>query len=492
MSTFIILLLLYACQPQVTVKDGDTAAPLPDALGITAAPVFDPVAGAPLDIQVSGLDDAQILVLDGAGQEVATVTGSWDGRDDAGSLVSSGEYLLQVSRDAPGPPVTAEQAVRVVRCGVITAWAEGDGGVSAQRVPLYAYRQQALQDEGAPFVSLSGLEDDSGVPTEFPAPSDELAIWEHDANQPVAFTWDSRPILTLQLGDETVLGSAGLVGADVHLAVSGWSVLSGDLLDPATPVVLQADEPLSDTLGVWDEYLDLVFTVVGEDGTSWEIVHQELPVRWYTTLRAPSFHESGALYTAWHALVGPALQALDGVAPEKNAVVDALVEWLFYDSGLRYDTNWGASAYTQYVRNDWSQAHFMASDFVERRFGSTINCSDCASILLTYANMLGAELNYTIVLQNFDLNYILAIGESEFTHCPFGAWGCSFSYHVVNTDDGGGSVWDLTLALDGDGDPSHSPCDTLLVQTLDGDEYLDRLVMSGRADFQYEAQGTIQ
>jgi hypothetical protein len=62
----------------------------------------------------------------------------------------------------------------------------------------------------------------------------------------------------------------------------------------------------------------------------------------------------------------------------------------------------------------------------------------------------------------------------------------------VTTDDGGLTIWDATLALDGDLDPRSAPSTELLVQTIDGEEYLERLVRNGFADYYYESRGTIQ
>ena len=95
-------------------------------------------------------------------------------------------------------------------------------------------------------------------------------------------------------------------------------------------------------------------------------------------------------------------------------------------------------------------------------------------------------------MSNFGLNEILAIGQPEFTSCPFGSNGCGFSYHAVATDDGGETIWDATLALDGDTDPGATPSEVLMVEAIEGQEYLERLVRYGNAGYYYESQGTLQ
>jgi hypothetical protein len=173
--------------------------------------------------------------------------------------------------------------------------------------------------------------------------------------------------------------------------------------------------------------------------------------------------------------------------------VDALVDFVFSDLGLVYDTSSGASAYSVYQGWDLSEPHFLLSDFLVRRFGDVINCSDAANILGAYSNMVGARLDHLILDPGFDLNYIQAIGHTEFTSCPFGApWGCSFSYHAVTTVPGSADVWDATLALDGDADPGELPATPQLVQHVTGADYLFRLVRQGNPQYNNQAQETLQ
>ena len=165
---------------------------------------------------------------------------------------------------------------------------------------------------------------------------------------------------------------------------------------------------------------------------------------------------------------------------------------MFTDLGLTYDTNTGASAYSEYDNWSLSNPHFLLSDFLVRRFGSTINCSDAGNILSAYANMAGAPLDHLILLPGFDLNYIRAIGTADHTSCPFGPSSCGFSYHAVTTTPGSDAIWDATLVLDADADPGALPASDLPVQALSTDEYLDRLVRSGNPAYVNQARGTLE
>jgi hypothetical protein len=497
-----LLILLLACDPKPTVSPDDTGSPGDSTpgesepvldLSLSAAPVFDPILGGPVAVEASaaGSDSMELVVLDADGGLVATITDAWDGRDATGAWAPAGRYTVQLTATLGEQQEEASAELRVVRCGALAAWAEGDGGTSATHVPLYWHMSRTVQGPAEAFTQATSLEDELDNPVSLPSPGDELELFPEGEALPVAFTWDSQPILTLELGDSTVLGSSGLPGAGVSLEIPGWTAISGaDSLDPSVPVVFQAAEPLGAGPGVLEETLELRF--VRDDGSQrWEIGSQQLPVRWYLLLDEPTFQRPEDVYNAWVAAIDPALRAIDGVAPSDEAVIDALVSWIYDDLGLSYDTRYGASYFTAYVGN-WTPATFDMTGFLRPGAGRTVNCSDCASILSAWANMLGAELVYSIVLQNFDLNYILAIGGDAFTHCPFGSWGCSFSYHAVNTNDGGATIWDATLALDGDENPSAPPSEVLMVQHIDADEYLDRLVMQGRASINYEGETLLQ
>ena len=45
---------------------------------------------------------------------------------------------------------------------------------------------------------------------------------------------------------------------------------------------------------------------------------------------------------------------------------------------------------------------------------------------------------------------------------------------VVSPDDGG-TIWDSSVALDGDDDPYEEPIDEIMPVAMDGDEYMWRL-----------------
>jgi hypothetical protein len=164
---------------------------------------------------------------------------------------------------------------------------------------------------------------------------------------------------------------------------------------------------------------------------------------------------------------------IDGAASKVTSKV--------YDLGstiLEYDCPGGGS--THYAFPD-----FNCTAFLERLGGGAgagryVNCSDCATIVSTFANILGCDLWQSRMGFGFDLNPILGIGSSTWqTACSWPG----FSYHEVawkGTCTSSEQVFDACLQVDGDADPTSAPHTPLLPANLrfgntgDG-QYRDRL-----------------
>lgn len=488
-----LLPLTLGCQPKGIPLGDDTGpvvTPTTPTIAVSGG-ALDPLLGAELVVTVAAANGTavRLAVLDAAGTVVRTLadgadlvaTAGWDGRDDAGALAPVGTYTLEAELlDADGAVLTTASAdAWIVRVGVLS------GTLGGARIPLIWHIGDGPghyweEDAAGTTFEISAI-DDGATATTLPGTWDDLdsAPASHvDTSLPAAFPFDAVPTLTLL--------AAGEYGdAPVELQVAGWgepqAVNSGD-----SPVYTR-DTPVAAGPSVVEETLTLTWSVAGST-----VGVQTVPVRIYATLGEPGFEEVGAPYEPWVAAIDPALRAITGVEGTDEAVTSALTEWIYRDLGLSYDTQYGASAYTQYSGRGYNDAQFDFTSFLARRNGSTVNCSDCASILEAYADMVGADLSYTIILQNFDLNYIKAIGGADYTHCPFGAGGCGFSYHAVTTPDETATIYDATLALDGDDDPGASPFTELLVQQIAGDEYLERLVMDGQSSYNYTQKETLR
>jgi hypothetical protein len=146
---------------------------------------------------------------------------------------------------------------------------------------------------------------------------------------------------------------------------------------------------------------------------------------------------------------------------------------------VEYDCPNGGSSW-------YSGGSFSCTAFLDRLaggpgLGKYVNCSDCATIVSTFANAVGCDLWQSRMGYYFDLNELLAIGSNVWqTACGWGG----FSYHEVAWKDGctaNDPVWDACLQVDGDGDPTTAPHTPLLPANLrfgtpGSMDYLDRLV----------------
>jgi hypothetical protein len=201
------------------------------------------------------------------------------------------------------------------------------------------------------------------------------------------------------------------------------------------------------------------------------------PLRLYGIVAQPVFDYTAVPHRAWIDVVDRVAQWVAGTESQTDPVANRIVEGIFNEMGLRYDNERGASHYTDYPGGSWSGASFELSRFAERADGSIINCSDAASILSSYANMVGIDLRYHILTHvtdaGFALNWINGIGRG-FAASPFTSGRASFRYHAV-TGPIDTRIFDATLALDGDGDPSSAPNTLLMVEGLSQMDYLNGL-----------------
>lgn len=470
----------------------DTAPPALTA-SVDATPAFDPLRGGRVSVSVDFPDGAtaRIAVLDDSGAEVALLVEAlpdsdaftWDGQLDSGDPAPVGLYHVVAEVSRGDEVVTVDQEVSSVRLGALS------GTLGGERVSLVWHRAAgpggawAAPTDGQTF-SIAALEED-GYAVDLPEPLSDLEVPPAEdavgVSWPAGYPHDAVPMLAVTLG-----GDLGAYPGDLSVTLDGWSLTDG-VVAPGEELLFTRDSALSDGLGVVESSDALQFWA-GESlvGT------QTVPLRMYALLGPSTFDATGDQYGAWLAAVDPALRSIEGTEPTDEAVLGALVAYIFEDLGLQYDTRYGASAYVSYRQGSWSRAHFNFSSFLARTNGSTINCTDAAAILGAYANMVGADLSYLILDPRFDLNYILAIGGSEYTSCPFGPGGCGFSYHAVTSPDGGGTIYDATLAIDGDGDPGNLPATVRLVDGISGDDYKAAIVRRSNPGYHSESKGTIQ
>lgn len=159
-------------------------------------------------------------------------------------------------------------------------------------------------------------------------------------------------------------------------------------------------------------------------------------------------------------------------------------------SPIEYDCPGGGSTH-------YAQGSFNCTAFLERLRGGIgngqyVNCTDCATFVSTFANILGCDLWQSRMGWGFALNPLLGIGSNVWQPaCLNQGWLGSFSYHEVawkGACTSNDEVCDGCLQVDGDADPTSAPHTPLLPTNMrfgnPGDGvYRDRLATpAGRAN----------
>jgi hypothetical protein len=404
-------------------------------------------------------------------------TATWDGTDDTGALMAPGAYLIQLSAqgDATG---SGSQPINVVRLGARSVGFTGNGRVSmtyhASNGSARSYF--AVDSAGDAWnlpasVSPGALDDASGNALVGPAPWLNVAAPPTDSNGvvlaqgrsfPVCYVGGSTPSLTLTLGDSAVVGgqqaaaSYPIQGTPIRVNVGGAP--SGEIV-PGAQVTVSLGAALPSGLGKTTLNVQVGFEYF--DGASWNAIAggQTLQVTVYTVLDTNKLSSSGGVATDAQEL--PFVAAVDEVAgwasgaqvADNGSALTLITRNVNGSLGLHYDTTSGASAYTD--GGALEAPDFAFSDFLTGfARGQTVNCSDCADIVTTFARSIGVDMKVTILGSDFHLNFIRGIGIKTWTRDVFGPGGDSFSYHAVCTTNDGKTIWDACLDVD-DGPKPH-------------------------------------
>lgn len=226
--------------------------------------------------------------------------------------------------------------------------------------------------------------------------------------------------------------------------------------------------PVFGRVGIWDVEWNWQYRVRRTE--KWQDLYttrhrfyivQGLPTAPWNQLRP---HSSNTRLP-WTDVLNYSCRWAEGAATVKSAA--ALVTKRVNGLGsnvVTYDCPGGGSSH-------YSFPNFDLSAFLDRLGGGIgngiyVNCSDCASIVSTFANALGCDLWQSTMGYGFALNKVQSIGSKRW-RTPCG-W-TSFNYHEAawtggcTVDD---CVYDACLHVNGHNDPTQPPNEPLLPMSM--------------------------
>ena len=427
---------------------------------------------------------------------------SWDGLDDDGLYFDPGAVQLMATAQCEGGASgTEELSLHVVRLGPVEINLRG--GDDGDDIPL-AYHMLNLVEAGVTLIDdatpefysggdperdMGDLDDNDGSPR--PAPEawtnpDVPPFYTGDGfyyDLPTACVAGSVPHLRVTAGATAVsvrdavpipATGLGLSAQDlpaIRWAPEGLTPSGDDTWSPGQTVELQGSA-LPNALGRHE------LSVTWGWEVSWEDQWIPIPGSWqtrhplYLLADTPALADGEELGfapgVAWVGVLDDLADTLQGLDPTTDTILDNIREALNHDPYLAYNPN--DSAYTDYqgayVYWDWIWLDL--SGWLARQDGIDLYCHSVSCLLSTLAGMWGVDAPQQVLGVGFTTNQTRAAGSETWQR-----W--SFTSHSVVSPDGGLTIWDASIDLDGDDDPYDQPVEPLCPLGMPVDEYLWRL-----------------
>lgn len=491
----------------------DTAEPsTPEILinpSLPAGRVFDPKLSGFDGIEVawsiegaSGPCSTVLTITNGIGQQYTLTTDDteavWDGRDDNSVYFDTGPAsLLWDVNCGTDATATAESEVHIIRLGMAlvdlrnTDDSAGNIGLAFHKRSLFERGVSAIGErpeywQSGADVLGSNLDHDNGeprMPVTLWADPDVPPWVDAEADQhnvPTGFIAGSAIAVHAQLGSVAV-------SAARHVTLSPWGpnanlVPQVRMLVNDTPIdavmgpggtMTTVIGPAQATMGKEVRTITWSFeSKVSDD--SWMAIPGQIQTEHvvYTLAGEPALldgtSEGKAPPIPWVGILDDTATVMEGVPATDAGVLDALRDYLFEHEYIIYDP--GVGSYTDFEGPYiyWDNITAQLTPFLDRTAGLRLYCHSMSCTLSALAGNHGVYAEQLVLGVNFDTNLTRAAGTDSWNR-----W--SFNSHSVVSPDDGATIWDSSIAVDGDDDPYNHPVVETMPRGMAGEEYLWRL-----------------
>ena len=441
-------------------------------------------------------------IANGIGQlrtlDVADSSALWDGRTDEGIAFDTGPATVSLMAECnDGSSAVEADSIWIVRLGLsaidLHSARDSDGNVAL------AFHKQSLFETGVSAVGTrpeyrqsaagslgSSLDQDSGE-ARYPVPlwaDPDIPPWaDGEADQhnvPAGFIGSSAMAATVQFGAVAVsqqrsvaIGAWGPQPDDVppvRVAVNGV-VIDAPVGPGATATVDIGTSP--DTMGRHVPTLEWQWQAQTPDG-EWHPISGGVETHHviYTLAGEPALLDGTAEGKAppipWIGVLENTAPIMEGVPASTTPVLTALRNHLFEHDYIIYDP--GSGTYTDFEGPYmyWDTITAQLSPFLDRGAGLSLYCHSMSCMLSALAGNHGVRAEQLVLGVYFDTNHTRAAGTEDWRR-----W--SFNSHSVVSPDDGATIWDSSIALDGDDDPYNEPIEEVMPAAMDGEEYMWRL-----------------
>jgi hypothetical protein len=440
--------------------------------GLTIAEVVDPkLEKVPIFYSLEEDGSVKIRILKGEKELISfTEKGKkgkilWDGKDANGAYVPVGKYDVELWAGDDSEIFFKDKAIiHVIRIGVIKiTFSDSKDG----KIYKLAYHKGGKLIS-SPQWTIKNLDLPDGSPRPYPDPWHDLNSppkTNEDINLPIAYQKGKTLGIKLQLAAENNSGYP-LAHYPIRVIIKDAICLSDNNeegVSPGQTLIFETTKPLPNIIGKNNLSLYIQYQY-WKEGKWRKIGNQKTSHIVYTLNDKPNLNPDGESeeypHVSWVSVLEKTSSWLKN---ETNChqVMTKIVEHVYSNLGLTYIAG-GA-----YVTQPGPKFSFDLSRFLEdwdKGSFKKVACLDIAALVATLSNMFGCQSGTFLLKGLTALNKYLLIGRDRWSSG-------SFYLHMIVSPDKGKTIYDATLMLDSDDDPSKAPYKPIYVTGIPFSKY---------------------